>query len=146
MQQLPHFYSVTVNGAPQSNLTVQAENLPTLEVAPPRQFDGPGDQWSPEELLMAAIANCLVLSFRAVARASKLSWLSIQCESEGELDKVNGITKFANINTRACLLIPHSESREKAEKLLYKAEKICLISNSLSSQLHFECDIQHNSE
>jgi hypothetical protein len=33
----------------------------------PREFDGRGNQWSPESLLAAALADCFVLSFRAVA-------------------------------------------------------------------------------
>lgn len=141
MKALPHHYSVNVAGSPGGNLTVSANNLPTLDVAPPEQFDGPGDQWSPEELLMAAVANCLVLSFRAIAKASKLEWISIHCESQGELDRVERKTQFTTIKTTVRLAIAAEGDKAKAEKLLNKAEQTCFISNSLSVDSQLECDV-----
>jgi uncharacterized OsmC-like protein len=110
-------------------------------IAPPIQFGGPGDLWSPEDLLMASVANCLVLSFRAIARASKFEWDSIECESDGEPSKVENKVQFTGIVTRVKLLIPSSESTEKSEKLLNKAEETCLINNSLSCKSRIECEI-----
>ena len=118
MKDLPHLYKVKVEGRPNNNLTVSAGNLPALEVAPPSQFGGPGDQWSPEDLLMASVANCFVLSFRAIAKASKLEWSSIECDSEGELAKDGKKIHFTKILTKAKLFIPSTENIEKAEKLL----------------------------
>jgi len=141
MNKLPHQYKVKVEGKPENNLVSHIDNLPTLEVAAPAQFDGPGDQWSPEDLLMASVANCLVLSFGAISKASKLDWLSIECESNGELDMVGRKIQFTNIRTKVRLFISSEESIEKAEKLLNKAEETCFISNSLSCTSHFECQI-----
>lgn len=141
MKDLPHTYTVKVEGKAKGNLTVSGGNLPDLTIAPPIQFGGPGDQWSPENLLMASVANCLVLSFRAIARASKLEWNSIECESDGELSKVENIVQFTGIVTRVKLSIPSSASVGKAEKLLNKAEATCLISNSLVCKSRIECDV-----
>jgi len=141
MQELPHLYKVKVNGSPTNNVKVFAENLPPLEVAPPKGFDGPGDQWSPEELLMASVANCLVLSFRAIAKASNFDWLSIECESQGELNKVDKKILFTKIFTQARLVISSGGDENKAERLLNRAEQTCFISNSLSAESHFECEI-----
>ncbi|MDX2425319.1 MAG: hypothetical protein QNK15_03615 [Cycloclasticus sp.] len=71
MSALPHQYKVTVAGKTDNTLMAQADHLPDLKVAAPVRFGGPGDQWSPEELIMAALANCLILSFRAITRAPK---------------------------------------------------------------------------
>ena len=40
----------------------------------PVEFDGPGDRWSPETLLIAAIADCFILTFRAIACATRMDW------------------------------------------------------------------------
>jgi len=141
MKGLPHYYKVKVVGFPENNLHVFSGDLPVLEVAPPKEFGGAGDQWSPEELLMASVANCVVLSFRAIAKASRLGWLSIECESQGELNKVDQKMQFTRINIKAKLVISSAESAGKAEKLLNKAEETCFISNSLSAQTHLECEI-----
>jgi len=112
-----------------------------MEVAPPAQFDGPGDQWSPEELFMASVSSCLVLSFRAIAKASKFEWLSITCESSGELNKVDKQIKFTSLVSRARLIVPLGANLKTGEKLLHKAEQTCFINNSLSCESRIECEI-----
>lgn len=141
MHNLPHHYIIKVNGTPNGNLTASADNLPNLDVSPPQQFGGPGDIWSPEDLLMAAVANCLVLSFRMIASASKLQWKSIECISQGELNQVDGRMLFTKIVSNVKLVILSEDDLELAEKLLHKAEDTCLISNSLSAELALDCEI-----
>ena len=47
-----------------------AAGVPELRTAPPLDFDGPGDAWSPEQLLLAAVEEaCFLLTFRSVAQA-----------------------------------------------------------------------------
>jgi peroxiredoxin-like protein len=141
MHPFPHHYNIKVNATPTGDLIASADHLPNLEVAPPLQFGGPGDKWSPEELLMAAVANCLVLSFHAIASASKLEWDSIECISEGELNQVDRKMLFTKITSKVKLLIVTEDDHVKAERLLHKAEQTCLISNSLSAELTLECII-----
>ena len=141
MDILPHHYSVTVDANPENNLRVSAAHLSALEVAAPKQFDGPGDMWSPEELLLAAAANCFVLSFRTVASIAKLEWQAIQCTTDGVLDKVERTMQFTELVTKVVLTIDSEVSRQKAETLLAKAEKICIVSNSLTAQKRLEIEI-----
>ena len=141
MQDLPHQYTVSVSGTPDANLKTSAANLPILTTAAPENFGGPGDQWSPEDLLIAAVANCTVLSFKAIARASKLEWVSIDCASEGVLDKVERKMLFTKVTTRVKLVIHSIEDKDKAEKLLIKAEEACLVTNSMTAETHLEYEI-----
>lgn len=141
MQALPHMYSVQTESTSTSPLTSSAKGVADITVAAPPEFGGPEDQWSPESLFVSAAANCFVLAFRAVARASKLEWKSIQCESTGKLDKVDRVTSFTEITTKAKLVISDASNKDKALKLLEKAESVCLISNSLKSKLILECEI-----
>ena len=139
MQALPHKYPVKATGKSDTNLILSVANLADLVVAPPEQFGGPGNEWSPESLLMASISSCFILSFKAIARASKLSWISIECHSEGILDRVDGITQFTTVTTKANLVVAANESIDKAETLLHKADKSCLVANSLSTKTVLEC-------
>lgn len=146
MTDLPHLYKSKSEGSAAGNLTARSENLPDIIVAPPIQFGGPGDAWSPEDLLMASIANCLVLSFRAIASASKFEWNAIECETEGKLDKVERKMQFTQVMSKVKLFVPTTQSKEKAEKLLHKAEETCLITNSLSCESGIECEIIFSDE
>ena len=56
MQPFPHFYHVAATGESVGEVCVEAADLPPLTTAAPPEFDGPGDVWSPETLLVGAIA------------------------------------------------------------------------------------------
>ncbi len=141
MQQLPHHYTVRAEGRPAGTITTRVDGLETLEVAAPKQFDGPGDKWSPEDMLVACAADCLILTFRAIATASKLDWVSLTCDAKGTLDSVERVTRFTDLHLTATLEIAPDESPEKAAKLLEKAEQVCLVTNSLSSRIHLSVHI-----
>lgn len=141
MQQLPHQYLRSAEGRPTGTITTRVDGLETLEVAAPKQFDGPGDKWSPEDMLVACAADCLILTFRAIATASKLEWVSLTCDAKGTLDSVERVTRFTELHLTATLKIGPDESPEKATKLLEKAEQVCLVTNSLSSQVHLSVHI-----
>lgn len=141
MQDLPHHYQVSANAEAEGNIALKADDLPQLVSAPPAEFGGPGDQWSPEHLLVASVADCFILTFRAVARASKLEWVSLESSAEGVLDRVERVTRFTGFTVRATLTVPEGTDMDKARRLMEKSEAACLITNSLSAQCHLEADI-----
>ncbi len=87
MQAYPHHYLATATGRNQGNVIVSGEGLPDLDTASPPQFGGPEGVWSPETMLSATVANCFILSFRAIARASKFEWTSLECKVDGVLER-----------------------------------------------------------
>ena len=141
MQDLPHHYVVSGRAEQTGSVIVSGQGLPDLETAGPAQFGGPGDLWSPEDMLVGAVANCLILSFRAIARAAKLEWQTLECEAEGELDKVEKLTQFVGFKIRARLMIPAGADPKKAGVILEKAEKYCLITNSLKAKPQLETEV-----
>lgn len=137
MQKLPHHYKVAAQAPAEGTVRLRAEGLPDLETAPPAEYGGPGDRWSPETLLVGAVADCFILTFRAIARASKLEWHELACDAEGVLDRADGKTRFVELSLQATLRVPADTDRERAHALLEKAERSCIITNSL----HAECKL-----
>lgn len=131
MEAYPHRYAVRAAGQTEGSVPLRAEGLPTLTTAAPPQFGGPGGQWSPETLLVAAAADCFILTFRAIAAASKLPWRGLECDAEGVLDRADGVVRFTELHVRARLVLPPGGNAERATRLLEKAEKTCLVTNSL---------------
>lgn len=142
MQEFPHRYSVAAVADPEGEVVLESDRLPSLASAPPAEFGGPGDQWSPETLLVAAIADCFILTFRAIARASKLPWVSLRCDVEGTLDRVERVIQFTGFRVRASLRVPVGTHEEQARRLLAKAEQSCLITNSLKGTSHLEAQVE----
>lgn len=141
MHAFPHHYSVSAVAQTESHVALLSAHLPTLQSAPPSEFDGPGDRWSPETLLVAALADCFVLTFRAVARASALPWISLTCEMTGTLDRVERVTQFTAFRAHVQLHIPAGASQVAAHRLLERAEQTCLVTNSLKAGTHVDADV-----
>ena len=134
MQPYPHIYTAAASGHPEGAVGLTSPGLPEIATASPPEFGGPGGVWSPETLLCASIADCFVLSFRAVARASKCEWSELACRVEGVLERIEGVTQFTRYRIFASLKVPSEAAREKATRLLERAEHICLISSSLRGE------------
>jgi peroxiredoxin-like protein len=141
MKPLPHLYEVQVTGGPVSRATASATGMPDLRSAPPLDFGGPGDAWSPEHLLVAAVETCFLFTFRSIARASKIDFTSLQVSGEGTVDRKDGVTQFTKIVLRPRLVLPPGADRDRAERVLEKAEKACLVSASLATPIRLEPEL-----
>jgi peroxiredoxin-like protein len=141
MKPLPHRYAARIAGGPDGHATLSSAGVPDLRTAPPLEFDGPGDAWSPEQLLLAAVQACFLLTFRAVAQASRLEFASIAVEAEGVVDRVGGRTRFTEIVLRPRVALPAGTDRVRVQRALEKAERACLVSASLDTPIRLEPEI-----
>jgi len=139
MQPYPHVYLATASSGPNGPVPVSAAGLPDIATAAPPEFDGPGGTWSPETLLTAAVADCFILTFRAISRASKFEWQALECRVEGVLERLDkGGAYFTRFKTMARLTLAPGADAAKARLLLEKAEHGCLVANSLRSERSLE--------
>ena len=142
MQPFPHRYTASATAGESGEVVLEGPGLPSLASEPPLEFDGPGDKWSPETLLLAAVADCLVLTFRAIARASQLRWSHLECSADGTVDRIDRVTRFTELTVHATLHVPAGTSEERALRLLQKAEETCLVTRSLNATSHLDARIE----
>jgi organic hydroperoxide reductase OsmC/OhrA len=109
-----------------------------IHFSAPPEFGGEPGVWTPEHFLLAAVASCFIETFRAVAKASKLDFQGIEVGVDGILEKDAGGLRFTRITLQPTVIIYADESYELAHRLLEKAERICLVVRSLSSELKLE--------
>jgi peroxiredoxin-like protein len=141
MKPLPHRYEVRLAAGPTGHATLRSGGVPDLRTDAPVEFDGPGDAWSPEQLLLAAVESCFLLTFRAIAKASKLEFTSIAVEGEGTVDRADGRTRFTEIVLRPRLALPAGADAARVRRALEKAEHACLVSASLATPVRLEPDL-----
>lgn len=141
MHPFPHLYTVTTVGSPGGALSHPDDRLPPLSTNAPAEFGGPGDAWSPEDLLVATVADCFILTFRAVAAASGFTWNDIDCRAEGVLDRVDRTTMFTGFDIHVTLAVPPGTDEERAHRLLEKAEANCLITNSMKGDRELHANV-----
>jgi organic hydroperoxide reductase OsmC/OhrA len=136
----PHLYNVELRGEDaKTGLLGSSDDLPTLPVGSPPQFGGPSGMWSPEHLLVASVASCLMTTFRAIAEMSGVEVLDYSDSATGKLvrgeDRLYQITE---ITLRPRVVISDSAKVDRTFRLLSRAEEVCLISRSISAAVHVE--------
>jgi len=108
----------------------------------PPAFGGLDGRWTPEDLLLCAVASCYTTTFRALAENSKFEYTDLQVEVEGAISRGDAGYGFGEILIRANLIIAHAENVARALKLLHKAKDLCLVSRALLVEQRFEPCVQ----
>lgn len=142
MHPFPHRYAASASASLDGDVLLDSEGLPTLATGSPEAFGGPGDRWSPETLLVGAVADCFALTFRSVAQATSLPWTALSCEAEGTLDRVDRVNRFTEVRVRATLRVPPGTDEERALQVMERAERLCLITNSLTATAHLDARVE----
>ncbi len=120
-------------------MTADEDGLPALHVASPPEFGGPEAVWSPEHLFVAAVSSCLMTTFRTIAELSKLDVVAYSDDSSGHLIRdESGLYRIESVLLRPRVTITDADKVDRAIRLLEKAEKACLVSRSVSADIHME--------
>ena len=141
-QELPHHYLVGADASSEGTVSVNSEGLQSLATTSPPQFGGPEGYWSPETMLVASVANCFILTFRAIARASKVDWSDVQCHTEGTLERIDRVTRFTEFHLKANVTVQPGTAEEKVLRLMHKSEQNCLVTRSLNAEVHLDATVQ----
>jgi|SRR5215469_816614 len=134
-----HTYRVVAWWASGKNGLAKCDSAPNaLHFAAPRQFGGLDGRWSPEDLLLCAVASCFTTTFHVLAEYSKLDYTDLEVEATGSVRKVSSGYSFEDITIRPTLTIAGDREQVRAAGLLAKAKQLCLVSRALSVAATFE--------
>lgn len=145
MTPLPHHYDVQLTAGLSGYAQLASAGIPALRAAPPVDYGGPGDAWTPEHLLLAAVQTCFLFTFRAVARAARVEFIALDVHAAGTVDRKDGVTRFTAITLRAKVAVPAGTDRDRLLHALEKSERACLVSASLSTPIRLEPEITEHS-
>jgi len=145
MMSEKHTYSTAVEWTKEKRAALSSRGLPTIEVATPPNFPGGHEGiWSPEHLFTAAAEVCLMTTFLSFADRANLDFLSYKSEADGILDKVEKSLLMTRIHIKPTITVANEADREEALKLIERAERYCLISNSVKSEVTIEAIVVVN--
>lgn len=139
-----HVYNVALTWKEGRVGEMSSPELPSrIEVATPPEFEkGVSGIWSPEHLYTASVLSCFMTTFLAIAEYSKLEFNSFDCSAEGVLAKEDGKFKMTEITLKPVLVIDDETKRERALRILDKAENACLITNSIKTVVHLDASVE----
>ena len=102
-----------------------------IHFAAPPQFGGLQGRWSPEDLMLSAVAGCFTTTFRALADYSRFKYTDLEVEVEGTVRKAPSGYEFCQVLIRPILTIQDTQEQGQAALLLEKAKRLCLVSRAL---------------
>jgi peroxiredoxin-like protein len=140
-------YSTEVAWTGERRGDLSAPRLPDLAVDAPPEFKGHEGVWTPEHLFVAAVNSCFMTTFLAIAENSQLEFVSFSADAKGKLEKLEGQGFImTEVVLRPKLLVSHARDVERAGRILEKAEKNCLISNSIKTETRLEPEVSFADE
>lgn len=141
---MEHYYNVDLEWKSDRKGEISSPELDQkIEVVTPPEFPkGISGIWSPEHLFTASVNSCFMTTFLAIAENSKLEFKSLSCPAKGKLSKIDGKFAMSEVILEPVLTILNEEDREKADKVLQKAEKVCLITNSIKTEVILQAQIK----
>ena len=108
----------------------------------PSQFGGPTSGFSPEDLYLAALANCYIATLKVIATNSKMSFAKIEAKARLTLDQDGQAPtpwmKKAELKFKAMGV----ENPDRFKRLMERVSKQCMIINSVKTQIEFEFEVE----
>ena len=142
-----YYYTTQVEWTGERHGDLRAPVMPKLKIDAPPEFKGHEGAWTPEHLFVAAVNSCFMTTFLAIAENSKLEFVSFTADAKGKLEKMEGKGfVMTEVVLRPRLIISHARDAERAGRILEKAEKNCLISNSIKTETKLEPEVSFAGE
>jgi len=121
---------------------LSAAGKPDIEASSPPEFKGEAGFWTPEDLFLASINLCTMLTFVAFAQNKKLGFLSYESPIEGLIENVEGRYRYTEVCLRPTIEVRVPEDVERARSILDDAHKACFVANSVTSTVRLVPDFR----
>lgn len=105
---------------------------PSLLASADPHFRGDSHLYNPEELLVASLSGCHMLSYLALCAHSNIKVISYRDNAIGKMAKQEGKIRFIEVILRPQVTIDAITNMDEAIKLHEKAHHECFIANSVN--------------
>jgi len=123
--------------------TAKSDSAPnSIHFTAPPEFGGLEGRWTPEDLLLGAVASCFTTTFRVIAEYAKFEYSDLEVEAEGIVRKSDSGYSFSEILLRPTLMISSEQDQGRALGLLHKAKALCMVSRALATAPKLEVRVQ----
>jgi peroxiredoxin-like protein len=113
-----------------------------FRIASPPEFKGEPGVWTPEDLFVASVDTCTMLTFLALANRNSLVVHEYRSQATGVLEPLNGKFQFSKVTLRPNVTVDQAEEVEKAKRLLKEAHASCFVANSITTEVIIEPTIE----
>jgi organic hydroperoxide reductase OsmC/OhrA len=111
----------------------RVEGKPDLPGSADKPFFGDADRWNPEELVVAALSQCHLLSYLHVAVRQGVVVIGYSDTATGALEvDADGGGRLTGVDLHPVVTLADESQRRLADSLHEEAHRLCFIANSVS--------------
>lgn len=101
-------------------------------------YKGDPARGDPEDMLVAALSSCHMLTFLAVAARKKITVLSYEDDAVGFMEKEGGKLWITRVALRPKIVFENAPGTEILAEMHHLAHEQCFIANSVKTQVTVE--------
>jgi organic hydroperoxide reductase OsmC/OhrA len=106
-------------------------------------FLGTDDRYNPEDLLVASLSACHMLSYLALCARKNISVTAYHDEAWGKMEMLDGKLRFSEVILRPVVTITTTSNLDKARRLHHDAHETCFIANSVNFPVLNEAIVEY---
>ena len=128
-------------GLTAGNHHMEFAGRPVLELAGAPQYQGDPSRLSPEDLFVASLSSCQMLSYLALAGRAGVTVLSYDDPAVGTLAIADKKMRMTEVVLHPRIALAAGADAAKALALVHAAHEICFIANSVACAVRVEPEI-----
>lgn len=121
---------------------VEIDGKPPLHGSADPAFRGDAAKVNPEDMLLAALSSCHMLSYLALCARERIAVLEYRDDARGVMtEDGRGGGRFTSVTLRPVVTIADVSHRERAMELHHRAAELCFIASSCNFPIHHEPEV-----
>ena len=122
---------------------VVVSSKPELQGSADPAFRGDAAKWNPEDLFLAAISSCHMLSYLALCARNGVNVLEYEDRATGVMkEDGKGGGRFEEVLLHPMVVVGAADQVERAIALHERAHALCFIANSCSVPIHHKPEVR----
>lgn len=117
---------------------IEADGKPPLHGSADPHFLGDGALYNPEDLLVASLSACHLLSYLAECARARIAVVAYEDDARGEMTLIDGAIRFREVVLRPNVAIADASRLDEARALHERAHAVCFIANSVNFPVRHE--------
>ncbi|NIH80120.1 OsmC family protein [Amycolatopsis viridis] len=112
---------------------ITAEGKPVIAATADPAFLGDPSRWNPEELLVASLSQCHMLTYLALCARHRITVTGYRDTATGRMAETpDGGGHFTEVTLNPVVTVATAEDADRAAELHHRAHELCFIANSVS--------------
>ncbi|MFT4234368.1 MAG: OsmC family protein [Microbacterium sp.] len=122
-------------------VTLTVDGKPQLLASADRPFRGDGERWNPEDLLLAALSECHLLSYLHACVTRGVVVTSYTDDAEGEMAQEGNSGRFTRVTLHPRVTVAEASMVDDAIAAHHDAHDWCFIASSVNFPVEHDATV-----